>query len=128
MRNFVFHPRWLAAIFVGALSVISPLAAQIARPELASKVRPTVTAADGDRGGRFFGKTPDPARTHHYYVAAEADGWAYAPSGRDEVCGLPLPPPVLAAPRNDKVRYIQYTDATFRSRVFSTPSLGLLGP
>jgi len=89
---------------------------------------PIVTAAMGDRGGRLFGQTPDPRRTRHYYIAAEAEAWDYAPSGRDLVHGGSLPPAVAAAPRNDKLRYVQYTDATFRTRIFARPSLGLLGP
>ena len=94
----------------------------------AEEIRPTVTRAMGDRGGLFFGARPDPARTRHYYIAAEAESWDYAPTGQDEVCGLALPAPVAAAPRNDKLRYIQYTDATFQTRVFPNRTLGLLGP
>src|SRR5688500_2455293 len=56
----------------------------------------TVTAGMGDVGGKFFGQPPDPARTRHYYIAAEPQLWDYAPEGRDPVCGKPFPPPVVA--------------------------------
>lgn len=91
-------------------------------------ITPTVAAGQGDRGGLYFGQAPEAERTRHYFIAAEPEAWNYAPSGRDEVCGNPLPPPVLANPRNDKLRYVQYTDATFKARVFANPSLGVLGP
>ena len=92
------------------------------------EIRPTVTEAEGDTGGHYFDGQPDPARTRHYYVAAEPEIWDYAPSGKDEVCGLPLPAPLVLARRSPKVRYVEYTDATFQTRVYANPSLGLLGP
>lgn len=88
----------------------------------------TVTAKMGDVGGRFFGRVPDPARTRHYYVAAEYETWDYAPEGRDVVCGNPLPPPVLKERAAVKTRYVQYTDETFQTKVRRIPSLGILGP
>lgn len=103
----------------------SPVEAATAEP---GEIRPTTTVATGDRGGLFFGRKPDPARSHHYYIAAEHQLWDYAPAGRDEVCGLPLPPPLLAQRAVGKTRYVQYTDATFGARAFGTPSLGVLGP
>lgn len=93
-----------------------------------SGIRPTVTVASGDTGGRFFGHLPDPERVRHYYVAAESVLWDYAPSGKDEICGLPLPPPLVKERRAGKVRYIQYTDASFTARVLPDRSLGMLGP
>ena len=48
---------------------------------------------DVDLGGKYFGQIPDPAKTRHYYIAAEAQKWDYLPSGSDVVCGLPLPQP-----------------------------------
>jgi FtsP/CotA-like multicopper oxidase with cupredoxin domain len=89
---------------------------------------PTVTRATGDTGGRSFGRSPDPARTRHYYVAAEPELWDFAPAGRDEMCGRDLPPPVQAARAVPKLRYIQYTDATFAARAFAPRHLGILGP
>ena len=91
-------------------------------------VQPTVVANMGDVGGKFFGKAPDPAKTRHYYIAAEPERWDYAPAGRDVICGKPLPPPVIADHKGSKLRYVQYTDETFRAKVIENPSLGILGP
>ena len=88
----------------------------------------TVTAKMGDVGGRFFGKVPDPGRTHHYYIAAESVVWEYAPLGRDLVCGKPLPPSVVQERGRSKTRYVQYTDDTFSTKVRENPSLGIMGP
>ena len=115
-----------ALIAVGA-ALCAP-ATTFAQPAEPDPIHPTTTVATGDRGGTFFGQTPDPAKSHHYYVAAESELWDYAPSGKDDVCGLPLPPPVLANRQTGKTRYIAYTDATFGARAFATPSLGILGP
>jgi manganese oxidase len=95
---------------------------------LTNAIPPTVTAQMGDVGGKFFGRSPDPARTRHYYIAAEPQLWDYAPQGQDPVCGKPLPPPVVAQRTGVKIRYVQYTDETFTSKVIETPRLGLLGP
>lgn len=89
---------------------------------------PTVTAAMGDLGGKFFGQVPDPKRTRHYYIAAEPQLWDYAPAGRDVICGKPLPPPVLAQRKGGKVRYVQYTDETFQTMLIEDTKLGILGP
>ena len=51
-------------------------------------VKPTVTTNMGELGGKYFGQTPDPAKTHHYYIAAEPDEWDYMPIGSDPVCGM----------------------------------------
>ena len=93
-----------------------------------NEIPPTVTAAMGDVGGKFFGVAPDPAKTRQYYIAAEPELWDYAPEGSDPICGKPLPPPVVAQRRAGKLRYVQYTDETFTSKVFQTPRLGILGP
>jgi manganese oxidase len=82
----------------------------------------------GDVGGKFFGGVPDPQKTRRYYIAAEPELWDYAPAGRDEMCGVTLPPPLLANRTGSKLRYIQYTDATFTTRLFPAPQLGILGP
>src|SRR5688500_2588431 len=104
---FVFDRSLLPIL--GVLALVSPaLQAQIGG---APEIRPTVTVATGDVGGTFFGQRPDPAKTRHYYIAAESVLWDFAPSGRDEVCGLPLPPPVVQNRKAGKVRYVQYTDA-----------------
>lgn len=91
-------------------------------------VPPTVTVAMGDVGGKFFGQSPDPAKTRRYYIAAEPQLWDYLPEGRDPVCGKPLPPPVLNQRRGGKIRYVEYTDETFTAQVISNSRLGILGP
>ena len=91
-------------------------------------IRPTVTAATGDTGGKLFGRVPAPEKTRHYYLAAETELWDFLPSGRDEVCGLPIPPTVSRNRKASKIRYVQYTDATFTAKVIANPSLGILGP
>ena len=91
-------------------------------------VQPTVTVAMGDVGGKFFGQPPVEAKTRHYYIAAEPGLWDYAPQGVDPICGKTLPPPVLLQRQVGKMRYVQYTDATFTTKVFENPRLGILGP
>jgi manganese oxidase len=93
-------------------------------------VKPTVTArmGDVDLGGKYFGQTPDPANTRHYYIAAEAEKWDYLPSGSDPVCGMPLTPDVLQKHSVWKARFFQYTDGTFTKRAPETSRLGILGP
>lgn len=81
-----------------------------------------------DAGGLFYGRPPDPAKSKHYYVAAEPALWDYAPSGRDQMCGGALTPDYQRERQSGKVRYFQYTDATFATKVVETPSLGILGP
>ncbi len=100
------------------------------RVRAATYVKPTVTAQMGDidLGGKYFGQTPDPAKTRHYYIAAESEKWDYLPSGSDEVCGMALTPAVLMKHSVWKVRYFQYTDATFTKRVPQPSRLGILGP
>lgn len=93
-----------------------------------SEIRPTVTVETGDTGGLLFGRKPEAARTRHYYVAAESELWDYAPSGRDEMCGGPLPPHVGRERKGGKLRYVQYTDATFTAKVIPNRSLGIMGP
>jgi hypothetical protein len=104
--------------------------ARLQRARVASYVKPTVTARMGnvDLGGKYFGQVPDPAKTRHYYIAAEADKWDYLPSGSDPVCGIPLTPDILDKHSVWKARYFQYTDGTFTKRVPQTARLGILGP
>jgi hypothetical protein len=78
--------------------------------------------------GTFFGKTPDPKRTHHYYIAAETELWDYAPEGQDVICGEPLRSPLSENRKAVKYRYFAYTDSTFSAKVKAEPSLGILGP
>jgi hypothetical protein len=91
-------------------------------------IRPTVTVSMGDVGGKLYGQLPDPAKTRHYYIAAEPQLWDFAPEGRDVICGMPLPPAVLSHHASMKIRYVAYTDATFTRRERENPSLGILGP
>jgi FtsP/CotA-like multicopper oxidase with cupredoxin domain len=113
------------AIVAAAFGCARAPATEDARPP---PIRPTVTAQSGDSGGLFFGQKPEPEKTRHYFIAAEAEPWDFVPAGRDEVCGLVLPPALVAHAVREKLRYIQYTDATFTTRVPQNPSLGLLGP
>ncbi len=91
-------------------------------------IRPTVTVETGDTGGTFFGTPPAPEKTRRYYLAAEIVPWDFAPSGRDDMCGFTLPPAVVANRTRTKLRYFQYTDASFTVRALTNPALGLLGP
>jgi hypothetical protein len=98
------------------------------QPGATNAIQPTVTATLGDLGGKFFGRTPDPARTRRYLIAAEPELWDYAPQGRDVICGKPLPPPVMAKRSGEKLRYVQYNDEAFTAKVMQNQRLGLLGP
>jgi manganese oxidase len=91
-------------------------------------IRPTVTVESGDIGGTFFGEAPDAEKTRRYYIAAESELWDFAPSGREELCGTALPANVSRNRKSGKIRYVQYTDATFTTRVIPTRSLGIVGP
>src|SRR6516162_3043498 len=91
-------------------------------------VKPTVTKEMGDVGGKYFGKAPDPSKTHHYYIAAETDHWDYMPIGSDPICGMVPPPEVLSRHVVLKVRYFQYTDGTFTQRVKQPSRMGIMGP
>lgn len=116
-------------VFAAVLAVTrAALTAQPAGTGEPAEINPTVTVAGGDTGGTFFGQTPAPHKTRHYYIAAESVLWDFAPAGRDDVCGLQLPPPLLRERKAGKVRYVQYTDATFTAQVIAQRSLGLLGP
>lgn len=119
MRPARFIGLVLAAVFASTLC---------AEEEPIPPVRPTVTVRSGDTGGLFFGRKTDPGKTRHYYLAAEPVQWDYAPTGRDEVCGLTLPPSLVSNRTRPKLRYIQYTDATFTTRVIPNASLGIMGP
>ena len=114
---------WVFGCFLlGALRVWSQPVAPT------NSVQPTLTVAMGDLGGKFFGQIPDATKTRHYYIAAEPQLWDYAPQGQDPICGKPFPPPIQAKRNGGKIRYVQYTDETFQSKVIETPRLGILGP
>ncbi len=78
--------------------------------------------------GTYFGGIPDPAKTKHYYLAAEPVLWNFAPKGQDPVCGKTFPPALLLNRVSWKIRYVQYTDATFSARVLPEERLGIMGP
>ena len=116
-----------ASIFILTLTPATSLA-QAPAPVKSNSVPPTVTAAMGDVGGKFFGREPEAAKTRRYFIAAEPQLWDFTPQGLDPICGKPLPPPVLAQRQVGKMRYVQYTDATFTTKVFQNPRLGIMGP
>jgi FtsP/CotA-like multicopper oxidase with cupredoxin domain len=116
-----------ASLLLSVFSLLVPHLAA-AEDEPPPSIWPTTTLETGDRGGTFFGQKPDPQKTHRYFIAAEFVTWDYVPSGSDDVCGLTLPPPVLATRTHQKLRYVQYTDATFRTRALAPRSLGIMGP
>jgi FtsP/CotA-like multicopper oxidase with cupredoxin domain len=91
-------------------------------------VEPTVTREMGDRGGKYFGKVPDPAMTRRYYIAAEPVQWDFAPGGLNPMCGQTFPASLLLKRVSSKIRYVQYEDANFTARVLPTERLGILGP
>ena len=64
----------------------------------------------------------------NYYVAAEPVDWSYAPTGYDSVYARPVPSPWGDSLVYSKLRYIQYTDASFTRRVAQPNWLGILGP
>lgn len=91
-------------------------------------VDPTVTVEMGDVGGKYFGHAPDPAKTKHYYIAAEPVLWNFAPDGADPVCGKTFPNSLLLKRVAWKIRYVQYADPNFTQRVLQPQRLGILGP
>ncbi len=91
-------------------------------------VKETVSAGQPDPGGKFFGKAPPAEKTRHYYIAAEPVLWTFAPLGVNTSKPLPLPPDLEERPSAAKVRYVEYTDATFATRVLDIPRLGITGP
>jgi hypothetical protein len=91
-------------------------------------IKETVSAGTPDPGGKFHGEVPPAEKTRHYYIAAEPVTWSWVPLGKDPGKSLPLPPPLVKNPVSAKVRYVEYTDATFTQRVLEVPRLGLTGP
>jgi len=66
--------------------------------------------------------------TRTYYLAAEAVEWDFAPSGQNLVHGGPIPEPWTRYTKWPKVRYIEYTDASFTVKKSQPEWLGVLGP
>src|SRR5215468_7990704 len=71
-------------------------------------------------------------QTRHYYVAAEEVMWDFAPSRKALIHGHgpsdAIPKPWAGNTRKRKVRYVEYTDATFTTRKPQPDWLGILGP
>ena len=97
-------------------------------PPLPSSAVATVTPEMGDVGGKYFGRTPDPVKTRHYYIAAEPELWNFAPLGQDPVCDKALPSRLLMNRSSWKIRYVQYADPNFTVRVLPQKRLGIMGP
>jgi manganese oxidase len=112
----------------GPTSVISPAPTAGLFPWSRPDVKPTVTVESGDTGGKLFGRAPDPAKTRHYYIAAESVMWDYAPENLDSICGPASAQSGPAHHPSSKMRYFRYTDATFKTRVKEDAGLGILGP
>jgi multicopper oxidase len=70
--------------------------------------------------------------TRHYYIAAEETTWDYAPSGKSLLGAgsdsKPIPPPWRGNTKWTKIRYVEYTDALFKTRKPQPEWLGVLGP
>ncbi|MCX8048155.1 MAG: multicopper oxidase domain-containing protein [Methylohalobius sp.] len=77
---------------------------------------------------------PGHAQMRQYYLAAEEEVWDFAPSGQNlvhchpdpEPC--PLPEPWTNSHRFPVVRFVQYSDANYTTRVPQPGWLGILGP
>lgn len=82
----------------------------------------------GDDNGDGGARTSYAPRTRQYFLAAEHVEWNYAPLGRDPVMNRDIPAPFGDQLTYEKVRYIQYTDATFTTPVPQPSWLGILGP
>ena len=121
-----FRTRLLSVLILGL--AIRPAEATPLSASAPLVIKPTVTVETGDTGGKIFGRTPDPRKTRHYYITAESELWDFVPAGRDEVCGMPLPPTLTRNPKAGKLRYVQYTDATFTAKAIRNPALGIMGP
>ncbi|HEY2082330.1 MAG TPA: hypothetical protein VGI88_06055, partial [Verrucomicrobiae bacterium] len=113
---------------LGVVVVLSGFRDAYGQALSAYDIKPTVTASMGDVGGKYFGQTPDPAKTRHYYIAAEPVRWDFMPVGSDPICGMTPSANVLAWHLVRKARYFQYTDGTFTQRVPQASRLGILGP
>ena len=67
-------------------------------------------------------------RTRTYYIAAENTTWNYAPTGKDQMTGKPVPAPWGNQVAYKKVRYFEYTDDSFTEKKPQPAWLGVLGP
>jgi FtsP/CotA-like multicopper oxidase with cupredoxin domain len=78
-----------------------------------------------DSNGPSNSYTP---RTRSYFVAAEEVMWNYMPLGYDSVFDQPPPTPWGDSLVYPKIRYIEYTDASFTTPKPQPAHLGILGP
>ena len=72
--------------------------------------------------------SPAEAATREYWIAAEKVEWNYAPSGQNLIrpnMGLGVWGKALVY---EKYRYIQYTDASYKTQVEQPKWMGILGP
>lgn len=67
-------------------------------------------------------------RTRTYYIAAEEVEWDYAPSGKDLIKNKAVPHPWGMKTEYEKVRYIEYTDGSFKTKKEQPEWLGIMGP
>jgi hypothetical protein len=91
-------------------------------------VKETVSAGEPDAGGLYFGAPPPEEKTRRYYLAAEPVLWEWVPGGKNLSKDVPLPPQIVSRPTSARLRYVQYTDATFTARMPTPSQQGLLGP
>lgn len=80
------------------------------------------------------GSLPAQAQIRQYYLAAEEEIWDFAPSGQNlvhcypDAAPCPLPEPWTNSHRFPVVRFVQYSDANYTTRVPQPEWLGILGP
>lgn len=81
-----------------------------------------------------LGVNADSRTTREYFIAAEDVVWDFAPSGQnlihcmDASSPCDIPDPWTNSHVFNKIRYIQYTDDSFTTRVEQPVWLGVLGP
>ena len=63
-----------------------------------------------------------------YYIAAEDVMWDFAPTGKNMLNGENIPSPWGEQTIYNKVRYIEYTDASFSTKKPQPSWLGIMGP
>src|SRR4051794_3479017 len=85
---------WMAATLIRCVRSVSCLRtlivcccvlgiSELVAADANSTQSPNSASNSLNAGGTFFGRIPDPKRTHHYYIAAESELWDYAPEGQD---------------------------------------------
>lgn len=105
-----------ACRFIGTLAFVGVFSQLVSNPALAQprfQDSPEATVA---------------GVTRHYYVRAENVSWDYSPSGIDQTHGSKIPAPWDKGNVWDKMRYIEYTDATYTNLKPQPEHLGVLGP